>query len=176
MKVSVRRKSRPLRAASEFFHAGLTFLCAHCIVGSLLAPAMRLFFAGLCPTCEWVKAAGPEWAALEAAGGAGWPSWTAWSAMLMPDVDGGDDATDGGEVCKLLSCSEAVREACVLNFSFFLRHLNVGKVRSRDGGTGGGCDEVGMMRTPAREKVYVSDGRDLWAVWLSFCCCVWHWR
>eukprot|EP00752_Nemacystus_decipiens_P001643 g1598.t1 len=89
MKVSVRRRSRYGRAASEFFHAGLTFLCAHCVVGSLLAPSLRLFVSGLMP--EWVEGAGTGWAALEAAGGAGWPSWTAGSALLA----GGEDADKG---------------------------------------------------------------------------------
>lgn len=90
MKVSARRKSRYGRAASEFFHAGLTFLCAHCAVGSLLAPSLRLFVSGLFPA--WVEGAGADWAALEAAGGAGWPSWTAGSALLA-----GGEGADKGE-------------------------------------------------------------------------------
>lgn len=80
MKVAARRPSRPLRAASEFFHAVLTFLCAHCVVGSILAPSLRLFFSALRP--GWVEGAAAGWAELEAAGGAGWPSWTAGSALL----------------------------------------------------------------------------------------------
>eukprot|EP00903_Cladosiphon_okamuranus_P020112 g18469.t1 len=89
MKVSARRKSRYGRAASEFFHAGLAFLCAHCMVGSLLAPSLRLFVSGLRPA--WVEGAADGWAALEAAGGAGWPSWSTGSAFLA----GGEHADKG---------------------------------------------------------------------------------
>ncbi|CAM9544950.1 unnamed protein product, partial [Ectocarpus fasciculatus] len=89
MKVSARRPSRPLRAASEFFHAVLTFLCAHCVVGTFLAPSLRLLFSALRP--DWVEGAAAGWAELEAAGGAGWPSWTAGSAFLA----GGDKEESG---------------------------------------------------------------------------------
>lgn len=94
MKVSARRKSRYGRAASEFFHAGLAFLCGHCLVGSLLAPSLRLFVSGLRP--GWVgEGAAADWTALETAGGAGWPSWTAGSALLA----GGGDADKGKGDC-----------------------------------------------------------------------------
>ncbi|CBJ31665.1 Sterol or diacylglycerol O-acyltransferase [Ectocarpus siliculosus] len=97
MKVSARRRSRPLRAASEFFHAVLTFLCAHCVVGSILAPSLRLFFSAVSP--GWVEGAAAGWAELEAAGGAGWPSWTAGSALLA----GGDKEDSGTRLGQLVA-------------------------------------------------------------------------
>lgn len=104
MKTSARRQSRPLRAASEFFHAVLGFLCGHCIVGTLLAPSLRLFFTGLlgCQGGCWLMedGAGARWAALEASGGAaGWPSWAAGSALLA----GGAEA-DRGELSVVCWC------------------------------------------------------------------------
>ncbi|CAM9425855.1 unnamed protein product [Scytosiphon promiscuus] len=96
MKTSARRQSRPFRAASEFFHALLGFLCGHCVVGSMLAPSLRLFFSGLlnCQHGCWLleEGAGASWAELEAAGGAaGWPSWAAGSSLLA----GGAEAHKG---------------------------------------------------------------------------------
>ena len=84
MKASTRRRSRPLRAASEFFHAVLTFLAAHCMVGAVLAPALRVFITGVCP--QWVEGAGTGWAKLGAGdGGGGWPSWEAGSGLLAEE-------------------------------------------------------------------------------------------
>ena len=97
MKESVRRRSRPLRAASEFFHATLTFLAAHCMVGALLAPAMRVFMTGLRP--QWVEGASAGWAELDsgARGGGGWPSWEIGSELLSEEGGKGPWVT-------LLSC------------------------------------------------------------------------
>lgn len=97
MKESVRRRSRPLRAASEFFHATLTFLAAHCMVGALLAPAMRVFITGLRP--QWVEGASAGWAELDsgAGGGGGWPSWEVGSELLSEEGGKGPWVT-------LLSC------------------------------------------------------------------------
>lgn len=83
MKKSARRRSRPLRAASEFFHAVLAYLALHTIAGSLFAPAMRIFAGGALPS-SWADAV--LWAELEEAGHGGWPSWIAASAVLRPDV------------------------------------------------------------------------------------------
>lgn len=81
MKESARLPSRPLRAASEFFHAVLTFLTAHCMLGAVLAPSLRVFITGLCP--QWVEGAGAGWAELGTGdGGGGWPSWEAGSGLL----------------------------------------------------------------------------------------------
>lgn len=85
MKESARRWSRPLHAASEFFHATLAFLAAHCMVGALLAPAMRVFITGLRP--QWVEGASAGWAELDGGvgGGGGWPSWEVGSALLSEE-------------------------------------------------------------------------------------------
>ncbi|CAM9953562.1 unnamed protein product, partial [Laminaria digitata] len=53
MKESARWPSRPVRAASEFFHAVFTFLVAHCMVGAVVAPSMRVFMTGFRP--QWVE-------------------------------------------------------------------------------------------------------------------------
>lgn len=87
MKASSRRPSRPLRAASEFFHAFITFLVVHCVTGVFMAPSLRLFIAGV--RSSWLKeGVVAEWTALDAAGGGGWPSWSAWSEVLFEEGDG----------------------------------------------------------------------------------------
>lgn len=83
MKASARRPSRPLRAASEFFHAVLAFLAVHCVAGSIVAPAMRMLVVGLSP--QWFDRAVSEWAELDTAGGGGWPSWATMSELLEGD-------------------------------------------------------------------------------------------
>ena len=77
---SARRPSRPLRAASEFFHAALTFLEVHCAAGSVIAPAMRMLIVSIRP--RWYEHAVPEWAELDAAGGGGWPSRALTNELL----------------------------------------------------------------------------------------------
>lgn len=97
MKASARRPGRPLRAASEWFHALLAFLASHCMVGSILAPSLRVFVAGFRP--GWVEGAATVWAELDSAaaggagggggggvsGGGGWPSWATASGLLEGD-------------------------------------------------------------------------------------------
>ena len=156
MKASARLESRPVRAASEFFHAALTFLCAHCVVGSLLAPALRLFVSGLCP--EWVEGAAAGWAELEAAGGAGWPSWGAGSALLA-----GGEAADRGErgSVPLAVFRFAVRAAGFVSvFSLFLLVVVVGVgvgvgVGGGDAGGVGGGVGCGMRVVIVRPGVFV---------------------
>lgn len=85
MKRSARRSSRPLRAASELFHAVLAFLAVHCVCSTIVAPSLRLFVTGLEP--RWVHGADTEWAALESSSGSvsGWPPWSRGSELLMDE-------------------------------------------------------------------------------------------
>ncbi|CAN0266830.1 unnamed protein product [Ascophyllum nodosum] len=80
MQASVRRPSRPLRAASEFSHAALTFLAVHCAAGSVIAPAMRMLLVSIRP--RWFEHTVSEWEELDAAGGGGWPSWALTNELL----------------------------------------------------------------------------------------------
>lgn len=90
MKEAVRRKSRPWRAASEFFHAAFTCLVVHAFAGNVIAPCMRIMTVGFRNPGglgEGMAMFGPdsavdEWAALDAEGKGGWPSWGSAGAVL----------------------------------------------------------------------------------------------
>lgn len=108
VKVSARRPPRITRAASEFFHAGLTFLALHAACSALVAPTFRVlatasahYFqepssascdaggaAGLGKS-DWVDVAG--WASLKAGGSGG------WFHDFLPGDDG--PAMGGGDMC-----------------------------------------------------------------------------
>lgn len=108
LKVSARRPPCVARAASEFFHAGLTFLALHAACSTLVAPTFRVlatasaqYFQGFSSaSCDaggaaglgesdWVDVAG--WAGLKAGGSGGW---------LHDFVPGGDEpALGGGDMC-----------------------------------------------------------------------------
>lgn len=72
-----RRPPRIAQAASEFFHAALTFVAFHATCSALFAPALRVIAAAAVPyftttgeTSDWLDCDG--WAALGADGGGGW--------------------------------------------------------------------------------------------------------
>ncbi|CAM9534927.1 unnamed protein product [Ascophyllum nodosum] len=112
MQASARRPSRPLRAASEFFHAVLTYLAAHCAAGSVIAPAMRMLVVGISP--RWFEHAVSEWAELDAAGGGGWPSWALTNELLE-----GNKGPWMTTVCFLLLLMPLTSGACFLMFYAF---------------------------------------------------------
>lgn len=85
LKASARLPARPLRAASEFLHAVLTFVVLHAFVGNVMAPPMRLLTPVLLSS-SWAD--GARWTAVEAAGHGGWPSWTAFNSVGGPDGGG----------------------------------------------------------------------------------------
>ena len=65
---SARRPRRVARAASEFFHAGLTYLTVHVTCSTFFAPALRVLAAAF--HSSWAAADG--WVALRAEGSGGW--------------------------------------------------------------------------------------------------------
>lgn len=86
---SARRPRRIAAAASEFFHAGLTYLAVHAACSAFFAPIMRVLAAAL--HSGWADE--DAWADLYRADGSGW-----W---LLDDGggSGGCGAEGGGGVC-----------------------------------------------------------------------------
>lgn len=68
LKPSARRPRSVSRAASEFFHAGLTYLTVHVTCSTFFAPALRVLAAAF--HSSWAAADG--WVALKAEGSGGW--------------------------------------------------------------------------------------------------------
>ena len=108
LKASARHPPRITRAASEFFHAGLTFLALHAACSALVAPTFRVLTTGSAcclqefssVSCDaggaagwgdsdWVDGTG--WAGLKA-DGSGW-----WFHVFLPEDD--EPALGGGNEC-----------------------------------------------------------------------------
>ena len=68
LKAPSRRPRSVTRAASEWFHAALTYLTVHMTCSTFFAPALRVLAAAFHPS--WAAADG--WAALRAQGSGGW--------------------------------------------------------------------------------------------------------
>lgn len=83
---SARRPRRIAAAASEFFHAGLTYLAVHATCSAFFAPIMRVLATAL--HAGWADEDG--WAELHRSDGSGW-----W---LLQAGSGGCGA-EGGGVC-----------------------------------------------------------------------------
>lgn len=131
LKASARHPPRITRAASEFFHAGLTFLALHAACSALVAPTFRVlatasacYFQECCSSScdaggeaglgdsDWVDGAG--WAGLKASG-SGW-----WLYDFFPGDDG--PALGGGDECEFSNTTAVgwVKAAAAVAWGLFV--------------------------------------------------------
>lgn len=126
LKVSARQRPHVIRAASELFHAGLTFIALHAACSALVAPTFRILATAAANawkpsvSCDaegtrldesdWVDVAG--WAALQAGGSGGW-----FHYLLS---GGGEPALGHGDSCGFAATTGWVETAAALVWGMFV--------------------------------------------------------